>query len=531
MPFPASVKSRALVAAAGHCCVCHRFEAGHVEVHHILPQAEGGSDKFENAITLCFDCHTWAGHYNANHPKGSRYSPDMLRAAKEIWHRLVATGPISPTDKLVQVRYVISRDHLVSTRLLEGDLSQSPVKDAMLAGNEIGRFALSSLGLRRDGLRAFPGDSYSSTAAYLAKHSDAKCNQNDIGGFAYYDCLRQCDETELTQRVLMDKLSLSLQRQAVPASELCVVVAKSFECGGDSQTVFETYLTRPMWVVFVALTNLSDKPIECDQLLGSREVSEDFRKFGVSARVDFSLNMPACEVSSKQTVLIPLALLMAPIEELGESQVEVKTFSDASDSVEVMNLTEFSTKHLSQFRLYGPSFWLNQIRLKQDGKQIVQRVHMFAPGSVYTLDRVWLCGSCPHLFVFDENRIARYVGELIPLGERTVSEHTVNIPSGTIELVIAELEDEESIFLELFIDEVIVLRQANIRKGDVLRFPVSGATSLRVVGAYFPTHIQVNDTHGPETRNKLICQFLSGINSVESASAQDSWSSLTSPNP
>ena len=196
--------------------------------------------------------------------------------------------------------------------------------------------------------------------------------------------------------------------------------------------------------------------------------------------------------------------------------------SDASDSVEVMNLTEFSTKHLSQFRLYGPSFWPKQIELKHGGTQLVQSVRPFAPGTAYTLDRVWLCGSCPHLFVFDGDCIARYVGELIPFGERRVSVHTVNIPTGTVELVIAELEDEESIFTELSIDGTIVLKQARIRKGDVLRFPVSGAKSLRVSGAYFPTHAEVNETHGPETRNKLICQFLSGMNSMKPTSRPDS---------
>ena len=229
--------------------------------------------------------------------------------------------------------------------------------------------------------------------------------------------------------------------------------------------------------------------------------------------------MPKCDVSAGQTILVPLALLMAPIEELGESQVEVQTFSAPGDSVEVMNLTEFSTEHLSQFRVYGPSFWPKQIELKYGGVQIVQKVHPFAQGSVYTLDRVWLCGSCPHLFVFDRNHVPLYVGELIPSGERRVSVHAVNIPVGAVELVIAELEDEVSIFSELSIDGAIVLEQARIRKGDVLRFPVSGANSLRVVGAYFPTHKEVNDLHGPETRNRLICKFLCGMNSMKPALA------------
>ncbi|MDP2367430.1 hypothetical protein [Rhodoferax sp.] len=230
----------------------------------------------------------------------------------------------------------------------------------------------------------------------------------------------------------------------------------------------------------MALTNVSDRPVAFGQLSGSRDISEAFRALGVSDQVAFSLNMPGCEVSAGQTILVPLALLMAPIQELGESQVEVQAFSAPGDSVEVMNLTEFSTEHLSQFRLYGPSFWPKQIEFKYGGVQIVQKVHPFAPGSAYTLDRVWLCGSCPHLFAFNGDHVPLYVGELIPYGERRVSVHAVIIPAGAVELVIAELEDEESILSELSIDGAIVLKQARIRKGDVLRFPVSGANSLRV---------------------------------------------------
>ena len=54
-----------------------------IEIHHITPQAEGGADTIENAIALCFDCHADAGHYNTDHPKGTKYSRPELRMAKE----------------------------------------------------------------------------------------------------------------------------------------------------------------------------------------------------------------------------------------------------------------------------------------------------------------------------------------------------------------------------------------------------------------------------------------------------------------
>jgi cytochrome c553 len=56
-----------------------------MEVHHIVPQSEGGQDTIENAIALCFDCHAEVGSYNPKHPKGRKFSPRELMKHKEQW--------------------------------------------------------------------------------------------------------------------------------------------------------------------------------------------------------------------------------------------------------------------------------------------------------------------------------------------------------------------------------------------------------------------------------------------------------------
>ena len=54
MPFPESVKLDAKRGANFRCVVCHE---PWVEVHHIIPEAEGGSNTLENAAPLCASCH------------------------------------------------------------------------------------------------------------------------------------------------------------------------------------------------------------------------------------------------------------------------------------------------------------------------------------------------------------------------------------------------------------------------------------------------------------------------------------------
>ena len=97
MGFSQKIKEDALVAAARHCCVCRKFKGLNIEVHHIIPKAQGGKDTFENAIPLCPDCHADAGHYFAGHPRGIKLSPTELKKHKIDWYKIVSENNIEDT--------------------------------------------------------------------------------------------------------------------------------------------------------------------------------------------------------------------------------------------------------------------------------------------------------------------------------------------------------------------------------------------------------------------------------------------------
>jgi len=89
MPFPQTVKTDAMVACERHCCLCKELKATKMECHHIVPEADGGSNTFENCIPLCFDCHAEVGAYNPNHPRGTKYSSDELKQRRDAWYQEV----------------------------------------------------------------------------------------------------------------------------------------------------------------------------------------------------------------------------------------------------------------------------------------------------------------------------------------------------------------------------------------------------------------------------------------------------------
>lgn len=85
MPFPKEIREAALVRSRRYCCICHEHAGRNAEVHHLVQEADDGSNGLENAIVLCFKCHAEAGHYNPRHPRGTKYSVTELRKHRDAW--------------------------------------------------------------------------------------------------------------------------------------------------------------------------------------------------------------------------------------------------------------------------------------------------------------------------------------------------------------------------------------------------------------------------------------------------------------
>lgn len=83
MGFNEEVRTKALLWCDRHCCLCKKPCATMIEVHHIIPKEKGGLDEIDNAIPLCFECHSWVQHYNDRHPRGNKYKADELKARRE----------------------------------------------------------------------------------------------------------------------------------------------------------------------------------------------------------------------------------------------------------------------------------------------------------------------------------------------------------------------------------------------------------------------------------------------------------------
>lgn len=130
MPFSQEVKIKAMVACGRCCAICHKFCGNNMEVHHIKAQAEGGSDEYENAIPLCFDCHAEVRQYDPKHPKGIRFTEQELRQHRDNWYKKVeVSGAVCETLEFLEMdrktyyflEKYLPRDRLITLRDIEFD--------------------------------------------------------------------------------------------------------------------------------------------------------------------------------------------------------------------------------------------------------------------------------------------------------------------------------------------------------------------------------------------------------------------------
>jgi hypothetical protein len=96
MPFPESIKASVRRRAHFTCCLCKTLG---VDIHHILPQEEGGPDTEDNAAPLCPSCH---GTYGANPVKRK-----FIGEARDLWFEICEARYGSDAGRLDEIDRVL----------------------------------------------------------------------------------------------------------------------------------------------------------------------------------------------------------------------------------------------------------------------------------------------------------------------------------------------------------------------------------------------------------------------------------------
>jgi len=513
MPFPPSVRRDALIASARHCCVCHRYKGVKVEVHHIVPESEGGTNDLDNAIVLCFDCHTDAGHYNPSHPRGTKFSPEELREARDWWHLLVRGNRIEPPtwrDNLY-CRYLLCRSFTAIGEISRSDLNSIPVNEPLLASNIVGEFHASIL--QPYGTDNRPdhvwGDSFPDSGAYSLVHPEVRLfPPSSIPYYPYFRAIRVPELAELRERIApQDPLTQRLIDVGVPIHEISRGLAYDDLCGdGGFQ---EIYLLRPLWAVYLEARNIGERPIIIRSINGHIENPNGigFRSLLTLIGAPGELALPRAAILPGQSVVIPLALLLAPLDRnLPEGLSHGREQLDRGQIQEVEH-ADYSTlvRHTS---VIGPAIWPRQLKFDIEGSLLDQPIHELDLSNLYTINRYWEAGSCPHLFFVYSNGILSYQAEVFARAPREIQTYQLVVPLRVNKVILAELEEERTWITELVVNGHQVFLNRLLQKGDSLNVNVSANDIVTLSGWYEPKVDLPQPRPNPLLRNALIERYL-----------------------
>jgi hypothetical protein len=84
--FPSDVAARLLVKAKRHCCLCLKWCGQRIQIHHIVPDAEGGAGIDDNGVPVCLDCHA---EIESRSNMGRSFTAEELRQHRDNWFATV----------------------------------------------------------------------------------------------------------------------------------------------------------------------------------------------------------------------------------------------------------------------------------------------------------------------------------------------------------------------------------------------------------------------------------------------------------
>lgn len=512
MGFPQKVKDQIFADTARHCCVCHRYKGVKVEVHHIKQEALGGENTYENAISLCFDCHCDAGHYNPKHPRGTKFSPSELKKAKQNWIDLVKTNNIKePTDPdAFLCQYFVCENYENLVEINNCDLSKFPVESPLLVKNEI----LKSLGtIIRNHPESYRhanawGKPYKGKGEYLEKHPDALVKSETDAKYSYFEVVRTPTRGELEKVAAKDGVLKLMLEQGVPIENVsCIVGCYEDACGGVE--LQEEYIFRRVWCAFLAITNISDQPLALDAVEASINIDNGFSAFQLQNNSAEHIDLPKVPIKAGATAILPIAVVLPPLYSLAREEWSSTSSGGWMEQVQVVTHGSVTSDNLSDTYTYGDSVLPVGLRYKKGGNIYTQEMHPFDLINMYCIDRHWQCGSCPHLFFVSEEKM--YQRELLAHCENFIGEDRFSIPCGVDSIIIAEIEDEITEIHEIYIDKQLYLSNLTLHKNEYIEIPVTNNTEVMIVGLYIPDGPSNKTIPQGIKRNELVGQFIHSL--------------------
>ena len=478
-----------MIDSARRCCVCKRYKGVGVEIHHIIPKANGGEDTYDNGIVLCFDCHCAAGHYNSDHPRGTKYSPQELIGHKERWFEHVKTNPYQmgedEDDHKIVCRYYVTSDRETASRVFEFD------ENSMLKT----KYLLQTPSLQKQ-------------FQELKNAYNAGVQDNETDGWAEefyenrselvekYPEFKGCQNVALSERILKegkltDPFALKLIENGASPEQVASMNYFHEACGGSGWGI--DYQTRKPYFVFAQIINLDDENIRVTSLNNQPFELNPLIKSDVfdMSEVQNLSALNNMELSKEENICLFLGVVAGPIDyDPSSYQFEMGPEIDENNEGDTLVRTSLNSEGVdSDFATCGKIYIPKTISFFKDGKELEVAFEDFRPDTLFLISREWLCGSCPHLFGINKSTgDVQFVQTLFDSSTGDIIEEKIDCKDFS-KIIIAEFDNEISKIISVKLDRKEFLIEKEMRYGDSIILDVNN-TELAVINGLYNSIIQ-----------------------------------------
>jgi len=518
MGFPREIKTKALIASARHCCVCHRYKGLKIEVHHIEPVAKGGPDTFDNAIPLCFDCHSDAGHYNLQHPKGLKLTKKELILARDKWYNIVNSNNLSSpndfTDHL-NIRHLVLQNYDIAFEIFNDDYSNLPFKPLVIK-NDIFYFVKKILDLNKKNYKVKVASfkEFENEEDIISYYPQIIKHSNSDLDFAYYWGSRTPLQSEL--ECIRDEfdsiLEFMLNNNIKPEYYAKSVITKNENgCGSYDNSYQEDIIFKDIWFSFLSIENISNKKIVLDRIVGNHQSNQKSLKdfFDTTDLESIYYDCPKNALLPGEIVIIPTSLILCPFKYSSFDNVLISSTHSSSYSW-IQEFHHISRTNIpdEEYYILGESFKSDQIDYYVEDKKHQSSIHPFDLTNMYTFSRYWQCGSCPHIFFIRDNNDMEYFRNIFNQKLAEFSTEFIIIPENINKLIISELEDEITYIKSITKNGNIVRHNLFLRKGESAELNVQPKDNIKIIGFYSPFSKVLDNSNEIIFRNAVITKYL-----------------------
>lgn len=502
MGFPPKIKQEAFRLSARHCSVCHRYKGIKMEVHHLIQEADGGPNTLENAIPLCFDCHSDAGHFNNRHPKGSKFSIPELTKARDSWYEFVSKNSLPEKIHIsdhVQTSYYVLHSFEILEKTFGNDFSSVNKFRAKtyLPSNEISKLWANLLKSHKQDYNwnieqklAVEIRQFQSLKEYQDSYDNVSLINKGNDDYPYYEAKREVNWEGLLKLNIPNSFITELSKTGIDVNQMFVSLLhkNGDSCGGETPVHgYTEYLEiAPISFIFLGITNVSRKQIKLSQLKTDSEPQK----------------LPHFNLQPMEMVLVPISTATNLIGIDRDSIcLDHKDGDRGEDFSKVINTIDFEPENIQYL---GKQIKPKSIVYNDNDGEYEIEIHSLDFNNLYSINSYWQCGSCPHLFFKSKEGIQYYSRELLVSASNKNGTDSFIVPQSATQVIIRELEHEITYLDQVTINGDIVFFNKTLHKDEYLEFPVNPYDRIKITGRYVPFINSSPSTNDLWIRNYLI---------------------------